>query len=182
MKRSRWIVLLLLVVSVFHVSAATSSTEKTLIRSDDEIVTDIAARFRGQAARNPVFNSVFVSSKDGNIVLTGKVRDAYLKDRAMKAAVGVDGVRSVSNQIEILPASNFDDRLRASIYRRLRNDGVLFPYFVGKDPGIQIIVEQSRVTLVGVVHNEVARVRAASAVRGLFGVLSVDNQIRVVRG
>lgn len=181
MKGSRCIVLLLLAVSVFNVSAANGSTERSVFRSDDEVVTDIAARFRGQVARNPVFNSVFVSSKDGNVVLTGKVRDAYLKERAMKAAAGVDGVRSVSNQIEILPASNFDDRLRALIYRRLRNDAALFSYFVGKDPRIQIIVEQSRVTLLGDVHSEVARVRAASAVRGLFGVLSVDNQIRVVR-
>ncbi len=182
MKGSKWIVLLFLVVAAFNVSAASASTEKIVIRSDDEIVTDVAARFRGLSARYSVFNSVFVSSKDGNVVLTGKVRDAYLKERAMKAATGVEGVRSVSNQIEILPASNFDDRLRALIYRRLRNDGVLFWYFVGKDPRIQIIVDQSRVTLVGVVHSEVARFRAASTVRGLFGVLSVDNQIRVVRG
>ncbi len=45
---------------------------------------------------------------------------------------------------------------------------------------IQIIVDQSRVTLVGVVHSEVGRVRAASRVRELTGVLSVDNQIKVV--
>ncbi len=151
-------------------------------RTDDEIATDIVARLRSNVSGNYVFNTVTVSSENGKVVLSGKVRDAYIFDRAQKAAEKIEGVVSIDNQIQVLPVSIQDDRLRAIIYRRLSNDGLLFAYFLGRDPGIQIIVENSRVTLLGQVNNNVERVRAGSRIRELSGVLRVDNQIKVVRG
>lgn len=182
MKGSKFVsfVLLMVFVAALGMPAAPLSAENTVVRSDEEIVTDIIAHFRHKAARNYVFNTIAVESKNGNVVLSGKVRDAYFKDRALDAAREVEGVQTITDQIEILPVSFFDDRLRSAIYRRLSNDGVLFSYFVGKDPGITIIVDRSRVTLIGTVNSPVARARAASRVRELTGVLSVDNQLKVL--
>lgn len=152
------------------------------MKTDEDIKLEIAARFRKKASGNYAFNSVFVQAKDGHVVLTGQVRDAYFADRAEEAALEVIGVRSVENRVEILNVSAFDEQLRGTIYRRLSRDGLLSNYFLGARPSIHIIVSQSRVTLVGAVNSNVDRVRAASRIRELSGVLSVDNQLEVVRG
>jgi len=184
MKGSKYMVLAFLLVMIggSFAFANTAPQASVVVRSDQEILNDFVAKFRARVGSDYVFNSVSASCENGNIVLEGKVRDAYIKDRATDAAKKVEGVASITNRIEILPVSSFDDRLRVAIYRRLRRDGILFNYFVGKDPGINIIVNGSRVTLVGTVNSEVDRVRAASRVRELSGVLSVDNQLVVVRG
>jgi hypothetical protein len=149
---------------------------------DHEIVKEIVKHFRSKVGQGYAFNNVTVTSKAGNVVLSGQVRDAYIKDRAEQAATEVSGVRTILNEIQVLPVSAFDDHLRLVIYRRLSHDGALFHYFVGKDPAINIIVNGSRVTLVGVVNSRVDKVRAISRVRELSGVLSVRDQLVVHRG
>jgi len=183
MKRSQLLVFaLLLTLLGSGIASAETATQKTLVvRSDEQIVTDVVARLT-RIGQSYTFNSVYVKSEGGNVVLTGKVRDAHLKERAFEEASKVQGVRSVQDHIDVLPISAFDDRIRIAAYRRLRNDGALFHYFLGRDPSINIIVENSRVTLVGAVNSKVDKVRAASPIRELSGVLSVDNQLQVVRG
>ena len=66
---------------------------------------------------------------DGNkVTLMGQVRDAILKDSAEKRVKSIEGVESVNNQIEILPASGNDDRIRREVARALFNDERLFRY------------------------------------------------------
>ena len=181
MKGSKYIVVafLLLVIAGSSVFAETSPQAGTTYRSDDEIVTDFTRVLRSKVSNSSVFNSLSVRSNNGHLVIDGKVRDAYLKDRATEAAEQVSGIQSVTNRIEVLPASQFDDQLRVAIYRRLSRDALLSRYFVGRFSGIHILVENSRVTLVGEVNSNVEKVHAASRVRGIFGVLSVDNQLTV---
>lgn len=183
MKGSKYLVFvfLLLVAGGSLVFADTTSQASMAFRSDDEIVTDFVHVFRSKIPNSSVFNSVSVRSENGNLILSGKVRDAYIKDRATYAAEKVKGVQSITNRIEVLPVSHFDDRLRLAIYRRLSRDAILSRYFVGRYAGINIIVENSRVTLIGEVSSNVDKVHAASRVRELFGVLSVDNQLTVHR-
>ena len=183
MKRSKYLVfaLMLLVTGGSLVFADTTPQGNIALRSDDEIVTDFAQILRNKVTNSSVFNSVSARSENGNLVISGKVRDAYLKTRATDAAEKVNGVQSITNNIEVLPASHFDDQLRVAIYRRLSRDGILSRHFLGKFAGIHIIVENARVTLVGEVSSNVERVHAASRVRGMIGVLSVDNQLTVHR-
>jgi len=184
MKGSKYLVFALLLIAVTGCFAFANAPvdNNPAVQPDDRIVTDIVAHFRSKVGSGYAFNNVNVSSNGGNVVLTGQVRDAYIKDRAEKAATEVKGVRTISNQIKVLPVSAFDDRLRIAVYRRLANDGALFHYFVGADPAINIIVSGSRVTLVGVVNSRVDKARAISRVRELPGVLSVEDQLVVVRG
>jgi osmotically-inducible protein OsmY len=182
MKGSKYIVFaLMLVLTAGSLAFADTRQTGTTLRSDDEIVTDFTRALHAKVPNSSVFNSISVRSNNGNLVIDGKIRDAYLKDRATEAAEQIKGVQSVTNRIEILPASHFDDRLRVAIFRTLSRDGLLSRYFVGRFAGIHIIVENSRVTLIGEVSSNVERVRAASRVRGLFGVLGLDNQLTVHR-
>ena len=92
---------------------------------------------------------------DGNkVTLMGQVRDAILKDSAEKAVKHIEGVDSVNNQIEILPASGNDDRIRREVARALFNDERLFRYSMGSVPPIHIIVKGGHVTLEGVVDSQ----------------------------
>jgi osmotically-inducible protein OsmY len=149
-------------------------------RSDQEITINVIDRIRKKsAASSGVFDNLEVVTKNGEVTIRGKVRNAYLYDNAEEAAMEVAGVRQINNEIEVLAPSSADDRLRLQIYRTLRNDDRLFYYFLGARPSINIIVQSGRVTLNGYVDSEVDRVLAGSLVRQRFGVLSVDNQLKV---
>jgi osmotically-inducible protein OsmY len=147
--------------------------------TDRDIEVDIARKLSGQIAAYSAFNAMSIKSYEGNVVLEGKVRDAYLSDYAQKAAMEVRGVKSVNNRIEVLPPSQNDDRLRVMIYNRMSRDDRLFNYFLGGQSSILVIVENSRVTLAGYVTHQLDRTVAEHLVRGMPGVLSVENQIQV---
>ena len=117
---------------------------------------------------------------DGSIVtLTGQVRDAILKDSAEKTVKHIEGVESVNNQIEILPASGNDDRIRREVARALFNDERLFRYSMGSVPPIHIIVKNGHVTLEGVVNSQADKDAANLRANGVPGVFSVDNHLQV---
>ena len=117
---------------------------------------------------------------DGNkVTLTGQVRDAILKDSAEKTVKHIEGVDSVNNQIEILPASGNDDRIRRAVARALFNDERLFRYSMGSVPPIHIIVKNGHVTLEGVVNSQADKDAANIRANGVPGVFSVDNHLQV---
>ena len=148
-------------------------------KSDSEITLDVLARIKAKSSHSYLFNTLGVKTEGGNVILQGKLRDAYLKDVAEKAAKEVPGVRSVRNLIEILPVSSGDDRLRAAIYQSFRRDDHLSSYFLSPDPSINIIVENARVTLIGYVNTQGDKQRAGTMARGINGVLSVENELQV---
>lgn len=117
---------------------------------------------------------------DGNkVTLMGQVRDAILKDSAEKRVKSIEGVESVNNQIEILPASGNDDRIRREVARALFNDERLFRYSMGSVPPIHIIVKNGHVTLQGVVNSEADKNEANIRANSVPGVFSVDNNLQV---
>lgn len=149
------------------------------VKSDRELTLDVVSRIQGRSSRSYLFNTLSVETRDGIVILTGKVRDAYLAKQAEEAAMEVSGVRSVENRVEILGVSAGDDRLRNLIYRRLQHDDRLFAYFIPAQPSIQIIVDRARVTLVGFVNTEADRARAAILARQVTGSLGVENRLQV---
>jgi hyperosmotically inducible protein len=117
---------------------------------------------------------------DGNkVTLMGQVRDAILRDSAEKAVKHIEGVESVNNQIEVLPASGNDERIRREVARSLFNDERLFRYSMGSVPPIHIIVKNGHVTLEGVVNSEADKNEAGIRANSVPGVFSVDNHLQV---
>ncbi len=118
---------------------------------------------------------------DGNTVtLMGQVRNAVLKDEAERAVKKVEGVETVNNQIEVLPASQNDDRIRQAVAHALfANDSPLFRYAMGALPPIHIIVKNGRVTLEGVVDNDSDKNLAYIRANGVPGVFGVTNNLVV---
>jgi hyperosmotically inducible protein len=123
---------------------------------------------------------VNVQVRDGEVDLTGQVNQPFKKADLGRLAQSVPGVRSVTNEVKVLPTSFFDDRIRLQVARAIYRDPVLSRYGIQAIPPIHIIVDNGHVTLEGVVNNEmeknVAGVRASQA--GLsFG--EVTNNLRV---
>jgi hyperosmotically inducible protein len=118
---------------------------------------------------------------NGNVELLGKVTQPYKKQDLGKIIQSIPGVASLTNELEVLPFSSFDDRLRLQVARAIFNDPALSRYAMGALPSIHIIVDNGHVTLTGVVDNDsakqIAGMRASSAGLG-FGPavnnLSVD--------
>src|SRR5262249_46028617 len=117
---------------------------------------------------------------DGNTVtLYGQVRNAVIKDEAEKSIKRLEGVEQVKNQIEILPASFNDDRIRRQVARAVFRDPRLFNYAVQPVPPIHIIVKNGHVNLEGVVRTETDKNDAFIRANGVPGVFSVQNNLQV---
>src|SRR4029079_9314909 len=114
---------------------------------------------------------------DGVVVLTGKVTMPYKRDDIAKRIAKIDGVRSVNDQIGVLPVSQFDDELRYRIARSIYNNSNFWNYAIMPNPPIHIVVEHGRVTLTGVVQSNVDRMLARSLATQ-FGALSVTNALK----
>ncbi len=133
-----------------------------------------------QYAQFTIFDGVSGQVEQGVVTLTGKVTMPYKKTDIGRRVASIDGVREVRNQIGVLPVSGFDDDLRYRIARAIYGNPSFWNYAAMANPPIHVIVENGRVTLTGVVNNNVERMLARSLATG-FGELSVTNQLRTDR-
>jgi hyperosmotically inducible protein len=117
---------------------------------------------------------------DGDCVtLMGQVTRPTLKRDAERVVKGIDGVDKVDNQIEVLPLSNHDDRLRRSLYRAIYGFPSMNRYALPVIKPIRIIVKNGNVTLEGVVDNQADKNIAYIRANGVHGAFSVTNNLRV---
>jgi hyperosmotically inducible protein len=118
---------------------------------------------------------------DGNsVTLLGQVSDPSLKSDAEASVKHIEGVDKVVNNIEVLPNSPSDDRIRRAEFAAIYGADGLTKYSWGAVPSIHIIVKGGHVTLVGVVDNEGDKNLAAIKAKGVSDVFSVDDQLQVV--
>ena len=102
-----------------------------------------------------------------------------LKTDAERAVKGIEGVEKVVNNIEVLPLSPNDDRIRRAIYRAIYSQPGLDMYGLRAVPTIHIIVKNGNVTLAGAVGNQADKTRAEIAARGVSGAFSVTNDLLI---
>ncbi len=127
------------------------------------------------------FDNIEFKLDGRSVTLLGQVRDSSLKPDAEKAVRKVEGVENVVNDIEVLPPSTTDYRLGLAV-RRALSTGPLFKYAVNQaTPSIRIIVKNARVSLEGVVDSEGDKTVATIKAQTVPGVLSVTNNLRVVK-
>ena len=117
---------------------------------------------------------------NGTVVLRGEVVRPSTKKDAESRVKGIEGVEQVVNDIEVLPVSPNDDRIRLAIYRALFNgNSILFRYAQRAVPPIHIIVKSGRVTLKGVVATQQESQFANIKARSVSGVFEVKNELKV---
>jgi hyperosmotically inducible protein len=90
-------------------------------------------------------------------------------------------VGKLENQIEVLPLSPNDDRIRIATYVAIYSRPGLDRYAWRAVPPIHIIVKNGNVTLMGVVATEADKNLAGMMANGVSGVFKVVNDLRVER-
>lgn len=116
-----------------------------------------------------------------DVTLLGYVTRPNLKSEAENVVRAIEGVETVTNQIEVLPLSPNDDRIRIAVYNAIYRHPALNRYALRAVPPIHIIVKNGHVTLEGNVASEADRNIAGIRANGVRGVFSVTNNLMIDR-
>ncbi len=127
-----------------------------------------------------VFDNLAYRADGRTVILEGQVVNPVLKSDAESSVKRIEGVDKVVNNIEVLPPSPMDDRIRRQVYRAIYSYGPLFKYGHMAVPSIHIIVKNGRVILDGVVDSEMDKNLAGIRANQVPGVFQVTNSLRVV--
>ncbi len=160
----------------------------------------------GGLANYAVFDWITFGFHDKTVVLKGYASRPILKTEAGNAIKGIPGVEGVDNQIEVLPYSMMDDRIRGAVYNRIYTQPALRRYnayqgtnrqAIGPGPSvarmaggitadpplgynaIHIIVKNGNVALYGVVDSESDAAIADMQAKSTPGTFSVENYLIV---
>jgi hyperosmotically inducible protein len=126
-----------------------------------------------------VFDNLQYQVKGSEVILQGQAILDITKKEAESRVKGIEGVTKVTNDIELLPASPNDERIRRAEYRAIFGDPVLQKYSFGTVQPVHIVVKNGHVTLVGTVLNEGDKQLAGVRAKGVPGVFSVTNNLRI---
>jgi hyperosmotically inducible protein len=113
----------------------------------------------------------------GTVTLLGQVVRPTTKSDAENSVKRIEGVEKVVNNIEVLPTSPNDDRIRRDAYRAIYGNDVLSQYQMRAVPPIHIIVNNGKITLEGVVARQMDKQIAGMQANGVPGSFSVTNNL-----
>ena len=126
--------MLMLAVPVLFLFVTTTSCNSKA--KDADIKTDVDKAI----AANTDLSTVSTSVNEGVVTLSGEVKNETTKTAAETAARGVNGVKSVTNNLSVTPpvVITTDDPLKASV------DNTIKPY-----PGVNATIQDGIITLTG---------------------------------
>lgn len=165
-------VLALIIIGMAGEATAQNSLSKIEKQVRKELVT---LPFYG------VFDNLAFKVDGSTVYLYGQVVRPTTKSGAENRIEDLDGVTEVINQIEVLPLSPYDDRIRLQTLNSIGSRGALYRYFQGVNPSLKIIVNRGRITLEGVVATRGDANLAYIAAREVPGAFAVTNNLMVER-
>jgi hyperosmotically inducible periplasmic protein len=150
-----------------------------------------------------VFDHIHFAIKGNTVILRGSASRPTLKSSCENVVKKIEGVREVQNEIEVLPVSSSDDRIRTLTYARIYGNAALSRYTSNRGGGryispmrrtigitndppigwhaIHIIVKNGNVRLVGVVDTTGDLAIAEMQANSVPGTFSVDNDLIVAK-
>ncbi len=180
--------------------------QQAMSDAQQQAVLKIAKEVRKQIVMNPrygVFDSInFGIQGTDTVILRGYASRPVLKSDIENSVKRIEGVKTLKNEIEVLPVSNMDDQTRAAVYASIYRYGPLQKYTANRggasrmpsvarvaggitnDPpigfhAIHIIVKNGNVILTGVVNSESDLAIAEMRANQVAGVFSVTNELQV---
>lgn len=213
MARSKFLTIAAAALVTFTVSAAPvlaqSAPSSSTWSQDDtvRIIKDVQKKIGG-LTNYAVFDWITFGIHGKTLVLNGYASRPTLKEDAGRAVKGIPGITSVENNIEVLPNSPNDDRVRAAVYNRIYTASSLRRYnanqgslgrAIGPGAGvalaaggitnspplgyhaIHIIVKNGNVILYGVVASQSDAAIAGMQANSAPGAFGITNNI-VVEG
>jgi len=126
-----------------------------------------------------VFDNVLADVRGNTAILSGEVIHPSLRTEAENAAKRVHGIASVDDQIEVIPPSPMDDRVRDEVFGAIYEYAGLRKYEFAVRKPIRIIVQDGRVSLYGVVDSDADRNLAGVRARSIPDHVPVTNNLLV---
>jgi osmotically-inducible protein OsmY len=164
--------MLMTLALVFTLTGAGFAQERKGLQIFNDISTQV-----NRYTQFTIFDSIDAGIDEGHVVLSGWVTMPYKKADIERRVAKVDGVKSIKNDIQVVPVSQFDDELRFRIARAIYGNSSFWNYAAMANPPIHIVVVRGHVTLTGVVNSNVERVLARSLATG-FGSFVVKNELK----
>ncbi len=176
------------VIGLVALSTVASAAANAMIADPSQL----ARKIHGKLVTQPyysVFDNLEFRIDGPKVTLFGEVWWPNLKNSAERVVANLEGVTSVENQIEVLPTSSYDDRLRLATVRALFSHPVLRKYvrpgasfgLLPHRSDIHIIVKNGQVTLEGIVLWKTDSAIAFIVANGVSGVFSVTNNLHVMK-
>ena len=168
----------LILTAILAATMANSQTSPVSERAQARIAKEV----RHEILMLPyfdVFDNIEFRVDGYNITLLGQVVRPTLKTDAENVVKKIEGVEKVTNQIEVLPLSPHDDRLRIALYRSIYGFPSLQRYALPVIKPIRIIVKNGNVTLEGIVSSDADKNLVNMRANGVSGLFSVTNNLRV---
>jgi hyperosmotically inducible protein len=184
MKKSRFAVLALpLIFSMATLASTAIQDNQRAGALSQKSIDRIYREVRHELVMLPFYgvfdNLAYKVDADGTVTLLGQVVRPTLKSDAENVVKRIEGVEKVVNNIEVLPTSGNDDRIRRAAYRAIYGNSVLSQYQLRAVPPIHIIVNQGHITLEGVVARQMDKQVAGMQANGVHGAFSVTNNLVV---
>lgn len=164
----------ILALAFVNVNAQGYSSDKSVRNIEQKVFKKInGLPFYG------LFDHISFQVTGDTVTLYGKVLRGTNKSSAENVVEDIPGVRRVINNIEILPPSSMDDRIRRQLVREFSNRGGIYRYMLGASPSVRIIVDNGRVALEGYVSSRGDANLMNITANGVFGVFDVENNLVV---
>ena len=142
----------------------------------------LASQVRKELVTMPylsVFDNLAFQIDGSTVTLKGETIRPTIKTDAERLVKRIEGVEKVKNEIEVLPLSPNDDRLRQVLFRTIYGHPSMNLYALRAIPPIHIIVKNGNVTLEGIVARQADKEIAGVQANSVSGVFSVTNNLVV---
>ena len=198
------IVISAIVCALLPTSVSAQATQDQPASEMNDQIQRIASDVYKQLVTLPqygVFDHLHFAIQGGTVILRGDASRPILKSSAENVVKKIEGIREVRNEIEVLPVSPNDDRIRALAYRKIYGNSWLSRYTsnrglgryvsptraamgITNDPpigwhAIHIIVKNGNIHLVGVVDTTGDLAMAEMQANQVPGSFTVDNDLIV---
>jgi hyperosmotically inducible periplasmic protein len=172
------------ILSLSICASAIVSNALAKANSQGSLSASVVRQVRHELATLPYYGVFdwleFQTLPDNTVVLRGQVVRPTTKSEAEARVKDIDGVSKVVNEIQVLPPSASDDRMRIALYRAIYNwNSPLFRYATQSIPPIHIIVDRGRATLRGIVATKADAQIAYMRARAVPGLFDVKNELLI---
>ena len=166
-------------LGVEGVSGVESDLEVPEAESEEDFTKDLVNRVLSYPHYTVFDDVTFMLEDKGAVTLGGYVTMPFKKSELEERVGKVRGVRELKSEIQVLPVSPSDERLREILFERIYGDDMFISFAQRTHPPIHIIVEKGNVMLTGAVRSNVEKRQAESIVRSTFGVFQVTNRLTI---
>jgi osmotically-inducible protein OsmY len=168
----RWSAILLIVAGMQILMLPRLQAETKEKQITDSGITSVVEKGLKQE-KGVVPDDVDVSTSQGIVTLSGSVDNPLAKERAVRIAESIRGVRGVIDQTTVTPVSRSDEDVRKDILAALLQDPATQSYQVN------VTVENAAATLTGNVGSYGEKRLAARIAEGIKGVKEVRNDVTI---